>query len=350
MYMEVIKVITIMSLVVLLLFSAVANAEGDERDMDNLCEFPFVGMDAGGAVVNIVDEPRKIVTLAPSAAQTIWEIGGSEKVVGLTHYAGYLEGASDREIISNMEGGIILEKVVLLEPDLIIAPSIIPEKTVKKLRESGMIVYHSSEMKTIEDIIEETRLIGKLSGECEGAEITVDWMEMNLKNIAERTIEKNNPTAIYVFYGWTAGDGTLIHEVIRKAGGKNSAGMMGISGYRQINAELLVQESPEWIILNSDEPDAAKNNEVLSLTRAAKENRVIVVPVEYISQPAPRIIIAIDELSNSFHPEGVGDESESILLEEEVDKIYAGLNDKDQNIKFMILSVLLILIIALVRR
>lgn len=347
--MEVIKIITIMLLVMPLLFSTASMASGDENNMGNLCEFPFVGMDAGGTVINIVDEPRKIVTLAPSAAQTIWEIGGNEKVIGLTHYAKYLEGASDREIISNIEGEIILEKVVLLEPDLIIAPSIVPERTVEKLRESGMIVYHSSEIKTIEDIIEETRLIGKLSGECEGAERIADWMTMSLKNIAERTIGKDSPTAIYVFYGWTAGDETLIHEVIRKAGGKNSAKMMGISGYRQLNAELLVQESPEWIILNSDEPEAAKNDEILSLTHAAQESRVIIIPVEYINQPAPQIIIAIEELSNAFHPERVVGRGENSAADRKMDKTYTGLSDKNQKIKFIAISALLIVIMVLIR-
>tara|TARA_Y100001970_G_scaffold293676_1_gene442276 strand:+ start:72206 stop:73222 length:1017 start_codon:yes stop_codon:yes gene_type:complete len=277
--------------------------ENGEKSIEELCTFPISEIDASGILVEIEREPQKIVTLAPSSAQTMWEIGGKNKVVGITHYAEYLEGADERVVISSSEGEIVLESVVSLNPDLVLAPSIIPEKTVEKLRETGMVVYYSSELRTIEDIMEETRLIGRLSGECEGAEEVTTRMQSSLDLIYEEAEEKEKPVVLYVFYGWTAGEETLIDEVIEKSGAKNSAKLMGISGYRQLNAELIVQNEPEWIIINSDEIEEIKNNEIIQKTAAARNNKIIVVQVEHLNQPAPRIILAIEKIASGISQE-----------------------------------------------
>ena len=277
--------------------------ENGEKSIEELCTFPISEIDASGVLVEIEKEPQKIVTLAPSSAQTMWEIGGKDKVVGMTHYAEYLEGADEKVVISSSEGEIILESVVSLNPDLVLAPSIIPGNTVEKLRETGMVVYYYSELRTIEDIIEETRLIGKLSGECKGAEEVTTRMQSSLDRIYEGTKGKEKPIVLYVFYGWTAGEETLIDEVIEKSGAKNSAKLMGISGYRQLNAELIVQNEPEWIIINSDEIEEIKNNEIIQKTAAAQMDQIVVVQVEHLNQPAPRIILAIEKIAYGISQE-----------------------------------------------
>ncbi|MCH2453135.1 MAG: helical backbone metal receptor [Halobacteriales archaeon] len=301
--MRIIEIVCCCLLITSILIMGTVGIESGEKDIGELCTFPVSGIDASGVLVEIEKEPQKIVTLAPSAAQTMWEIGGKNKVVGITHYAEYLEGADEKVVISSSEGEIILESVVSLNPDLVLAPSIIPGKTVEKLRETGMVVYYSSELRTIEDIIEETRLIGKLSGECKGAEEVTTWMQSSLDRIYEGTKGKEKPIVLYVFYGWTAGEETLIDEVIEKSGAKNSAKLMGISGYRQLNAELIVQNEPEWIIINSDEIEEIKNNEIIQKTAAAQMDQIVVVQVEHLNQPAPRIILAIEKIAYGISQE-----------------------------------------------
>ena len=68
--------------------------EDGQKDIEDLCKFPIREVDASGVVVEIDKEPQRIITLAPSAAQTMWEIGGKDKVVGVTYYARYLKGVN----------------------------------------------------------------------------------------------------------------------------------------------------------------------------------------------------------------------------------------------------------------
>jgi iron complex transport system substrate-binding protein len=59
------------------------------------CSFPVSKVDATGTTVSLNKEPERVVTLSPSAAQIMWEIGAKEKVVGVTQYASYLKGADE---------------------------------------------------------------------------------------------------------------------------------------------------------------------------------------------------------------------------------------------------------------
>jgi hypothetical protein len=75
--------------------------------------------DATGEEITLQERPERVTTTNPSAAQTMWEIGAKEKVVGLTKYAAYLEGAETRTNVSGAEQIVSLERVVALEPDLV---------------------------------------------------------------------------------------------------------------------------------------------------------------------------------------------------------------------------------------
>lgn len=267
------------------------------------CGFPFSATDATGTEVTVEEEPKRIVTLNPSAAQTMWEIGGQAKVVGVSQYAAYLDGADAKANISaSGQAFVNVEKVIGLEPDLVLAPNTIPNETVAKLRQAGLTVYKFPYQSSIEDIKEKTLLTGQLTGHCDGAEETVDWMESELKTV-ERAVEgEKRPDALYVFFGYTAGSGTFAHTVIETAGGNNVAADANISGYQQISQEIVVEANPDWIVVN-DGATQIPQTEAYNSTTAVRKNQTVVLQEEYISQPAPRIVLSIVKLAKTFHPE-----------------------------------------------
>lgn len=267
------------------------------------CEFPFSATDATETEVTVDEEPERIVTLNPSAAQTMWEIGGEAKVVGVSQYAAYLDGADAKANVSaSGQAFVNVEKVIDLEPDLVLAPNTIPNETVSQLREAGLTVYKFPYQTSIDDIEEKTLLMGQLTGECEGAEETVAWMESELDTV-ERAVEgEERPDVLYVFFGYTAGTGTFAHTVIETGGGNNVAADANISGYQQISQEVVVETNPEWIVLN-DGATQIPQTEAYNSTTAVQKNQTVVLREEYISQPAPRIVHSIVKLAQTLHPE-----------------------------------------------
>ncbi|MGM0590022.1 MAG: PGF-CTERM-anchored ABC transporter substrate-binding protein [Halobacteriota archaeon] len=267
------------------------------------CEFPFTATDATGTEVTVESEPQRIVTLSPSAAQTVWEIGGEDKVVGLTQYAAYLDGAETRTNVSGAGQSFVnVERVVSLDPDIVLAPSTIPEETVEKLRETGLTVYRFQSQSSIDDIERKTLLTGQLTGECEGATETAEWMQAELETVQRVTENVERPRVLYVFFGYTAGSDTFADAVIELAGGDNVAADAGISGYEQISQEVVVESNPEWIVVN-DGATQIPETRAYQNTHAVQHDQTVVLREPYISQPAPRIVRSVVKLTKALHPE-----------------------------------------------
>jgi iron complex transport system substrate-binding protein len=267
------------------------------------CSFPVSKTDATGKKVTLEEKPQRVVTLSPSAAQTMWEIGARDKVVGVTQYANYLNGAEKKANVSGTgESFVNVETVVSLEPDLVLAPNTVSKETVKKLRDAGVTVYAYRSATTIEDVYRDTVVTGTLVGDCGGAKKTVSWMKDRIRTVRQTVDGERRPDVLYLFYGYTSGNGTFIDQIIRAAGGNNVATEGGISGYKQISKEVVVKQDPDWIVRNEQDPAVPDEAGYQNLT-AVRKNRTVVVPIEYMNQPAPRVVYAIVTLTKRFHPD-----------------------------------------------
>ncbi|WP_049971029.1 PGF-CTERM-anchored ABC transporter substrate-binding protein [Haladaptatus cibarius] len=288
-------------LVVATLFGGIAVGPVGVAGAQENCSFPVTETDATGTEVTIEEEPQRIVTLSPSASQTMWEIGAQEKVVGVTKFSTYLDGANSKANVSGAGmTAVVPEKVVAQNPDLVLAPNVIPEQTVQTLRDAGLTVYKFEESESIEDIYAKTELTGQLAGECDGAAETVSWMKDRVNTVEQAVSNEDSPKVMYVMSGgFTAGEGTFINKIIETAGGTNVAAEADISGYKQISNEVVVQQQPDWFIVSAgmEVPNA------YSETPAAQQNQTISLNSNYASQPAPRIVHPITKLAKTLHPE-----------------------------------------------
>lgn len=268
------------------------------------CPFPFEGEDATGETVTVGEEPERIVTTAPSAAQTVWEIGADEKVVGVPQQATHLEGAEERETVLGEDlMSVDVETVVDLEPDLVLAPDVTDDEDVENLRDAGLTVYQFEEPGTLDEVEDATLLVGELVGECEGAQDSVDWMNDELAAIEESVAEEDRPSVLYLHsieHGpWTAGEGTFIGDAIETAGGENLAAEAGIEGHQQISEEVVTAEDPEVIVVNDVDGEAPEDG-IYADTTAIEEDNVVVVDANHVNQPTPRIVYAIQEMAEAF--------------------------------------------------
>jgi iron complex transport system substrate-binding protein len=304
--------------IVLLVLSAAAPASGvvgaQPAAQDSLeCSFPLTVTDSSGHEMTIEEEPESIVTLSPSAAQTMWEIGAKEKVVGVSQFAAYLDGASSREVVlSGRPATVDTETVVEMNPDLVLAPNVISNDSVSQIRDAGINVYRFSMATDIETIYEKTELMGQLSGNCEGAEETVATMRERVNTIESAVADEDEPRVFYgTGAGFTAGPNTFVGQVIAKAGGHNIAAEANASRpYFEMSAEFIAEQDPEYVVVATTAERAANDSvthipedSVVRNTTAWEEGNIIAVNTNYINQPAPRIVEPMTKLASSFHAE-----------------------------------------------
>lgn len=270
------------------------------------CDFPLTVEDATGTEMTLDAPPERVVTTTPSAAQVMWDIEAEEKVVGLTEWALYLDGADERTLVMEGQESLDIEQVVDLEPDLVLAPNTTDAEAISQLRDADVTVYHFAEEESIDDIFETTETIGQLTGECDGAGETIEWMDEELAIVADAVEGEERPGAMYLFFDFTVGANTFINEIIETAGAENLAASAGIDGYEPVSDEIVVAEDPEWIIVNADDP-AMPESDALEGTTAVQEEQFVEVQTEYLNQPAPGTVNGIITLVEAFHPEAYAD-------------------------------------------
>lgn len=288
------------------------------------CSFPVSETDATGTSVTVSERPDSIVTLNPSAAQTIYEISASDdpawdRVVGVSQFADYLPGASAKTTVGNGNSDATVERTIALEPDLVLAPQTVQPSTISQLRDAGLTVYKFRDTTALRGsvsadettVVDKTRLTGRLVGECDGAEDTADSMEDQLDIVRDALRDEERPKGMYYFFTFTAGSDTFIDEIMTSAGVENVAANAD-DGFFILSAETIVAENPEWVLLNGDqytEPTVpAGPNGAFTETPASENGNAIVLDANEISQPAPRVMNALLDIVQAVHPEAYDEE------------------------------------------
>ncbi|ELZ82873.1 helical backbone metal receptor [Haloferax larsenii] len=267
------------------------------------CTFPMTVTDATGTEVTISEDPERVVTTNPSAAQTMWEIGAKAEVVGVSQYAMYLDGASEKANVSG-SGGLNVEAVIGLEPDLVLVPNSSytaePDR-VRQLRDAGLSVVVFETGNSLDDVVNKTERIGTMTGNCEAGETRADEMRTSIENMERALEDAERPVGLNSFFGYTSGANTFISDVMVTGGLRNGAAEANLTGFAQINDEAVVKMNPEYIVIPSHAPHPS--SPAYNSTTAVKEGNVIVVEANKLQQPAPRAIEASEAIMKAVHPD-----------------------------------------------
>ncbi len=257
-------------------------------DGSDTCAFPASMTDATGRNVTLTERPERITTTNPSAAQTLWELGARDRVVGVTQYASYLDDAGEKTNVS-ASFGVDVERVVGTEPDLVLAPNA-SANAVEPLRNAGVTVYHFPAATSVDDIATKTETIGRLIGECAAASDTNAEMYDAVEETRDRTNVTDRPAALYPLGdGYVAAGDTFIDEIMQIGGVENVAAEAG-EGYPQLSDEIVLSLDPKLILVT--DPDAPILDEKpYASTTAGQEGNAVVMEVHYLNQPAPRSVI-----------------------------------------------------------
>jgi len=275
-------------------------------------EFPLAVADDLGRNVTISSEPQSMISLAPSNTEILFALGLGDRVMAVSEYCNYPLEAQNKIKIGGFST-VNIEKVVSLEPDLVIATGGVQEAVVEELARLGLTVIALNANK-IEDVFENIRLVGKAAGQLEAAgELRVN-LEQRTKTVTDKAKDLPDGQRPRVFYEiqyeplMTAGPGTFIDNLIHLAGGVNIASDASAK-YPVYNLETLIERNPEVIIISfwhgsiAASVEAVKSRKRWQIIDAVKNNRVYGINADLVSRPGPRIVDGIEEMARFIHPE-----------------------------------------------
>ncbi len=262
-----------------------------------------------GYEVTLNKTPQRIVSLAPSNTEILFAIGAGDRVVGVTDYCNYPPEAMEKPKVGGYST-VDIEKVIALNPDLVVAAHGNGIETIEALRERGITVIVLNP-KNLDDVMRNIELLGKVTGCEENASKLVKVMEYTIEEVKKSVANvSDRPKVAHIMWHdpvWVSGRNTFIDELIRLAGGENAFGDM--DGWKAVSIEDVLERNPDVIIVNSGSGMGGGKNILyawaiseLKGVNAVKNGRVYVIDADLISRPSYRLVYALEDIVRLLHP------------------------------------------------
>ncbi len=257
--------------------------------------------------------PQRVVSLAPSNTEILFAVGAGDQVVGVTQYCNYPPEAQDREQIGGFSAKTIsVEKIVALEPDLVLAAGAIHQPVIEALEQLDVPVY-ALDPNTLDDVYTGIELVGRMTGHEEEAAQTVEEMKGSVAAVTEQvaTIPQEDRLTVYweVFDEprMTAGPGTFTGQLIELAGGVNIFADVS-EEYPQISDEVVIGRNPAVIMGPETMGDKLTIETVAQRpgwdqVDAVQNKRIYLFDGDMVSRSGPRLAQVLEVMAEALYPD-----------------------------------------------
>ncbi len=258
-----------------------------------------------GREVRFEQPVRRIVSLAPSATETVYALGAEDRLVGVTSFCNYPPEAQKKEKVGSYYLPS-LEKIVAAKPDLVVLSAPGQEQTQAKLEGLRLKVVVLNP-RTSGETLESFRLLGKVLDLEARAESLVLRVRAQLDSVRAKAQAQADPPLVFVEVDsaplFTCGGKSFLGELVRIAGGRNLFEDLP-RDYAVVSAELVVTGKPDVILIVHPNAKARDVKERLGwgAIPAVKEKRVYDgLDEDILTRPGPRIGLAAEILWEKFN-------------------------------------------------
>ncbi|MFH1800477.1 MAG: helical backbone metal receptor [Candidatus Omnitrophota bacterium] len=249
--------------------------------------------------------PQRIVSLSTVVTEEIFLLGEAKRLVGRSHFCVRPVEAQEIPEVGNIVDAN-LEKIVSLDPDLVIVTPMIDPRSVAKMRALGLHVETFAPAKNFKGIsgsfLRLARMIGK---EAEAVRISEE-QEKAVKLLREK-VPQGPVLLVFLEIGAeplvTVTRDSFLNDLIEFAGGKNIAA----DGKRALySREKVLAQNPDMIIISSMGFDGEKEKQMWQQypeLKAARENRIVIVNSDLFCSPTPVTFTrALENMIQILHP------------------------------------------------
>ncbi len=254
-------------------------------------------------------EAKRVVSLGPINTENVYLLGAQDRLVANSNYCVRPEAARDKEKIGSVMQ-VNIEKIVSLQPDLILATGLTQPQQISKLRSLGFKVVRFRQPSSFAAICDQFLELGRLLGmEAEAARI-VDEARARVKRV-EKLVADLPPQKVFLQIGsqplFAAAPGSFTHDYIAFGGGINIAADQKRGG---VKFEQVIAENPAVIIvaiMGSESGIGAQQKQrwlAASVIDAARDNRVHLVSPDTLCSPSPATFAStLEVVARHIHPE-----------------------------------------------
>jgi iron complex transport system substrate-binding protein len=255
--------------------------------------------------------PQRIVSAYLAVDEILAELVDPARVVGVSAYA-------DDPATSNCRGVYAPaiprtraepEGVVALEPDLVFITGYTRAESVHILERAGIPLVRFGRFDSFAEVLTNVALVGAAVGEDQGAARMIADAQRRIDAVTRRAEGLPRPRVLYYDApGFTAGAGTLIGEMIERAGGRNAMAEVGMRGAGKVGMETLLALEADVILLptygeNADAVAALRQSELWKQLPAVRRGRVHAVSAAWMTSVSHHTVRGLELVAALLHPE-----------------------------------------------
>ncbi len=245
--------------------------------------------DDKGVVVNFERSPQRIVSLLPSLAETVCELGHCQRLVGVDRYTNWPESLKP---LPRVGGGLDpnIEQIVALRPDVVLMAT--SSRAADRLRALGVKVV-ALEPKTHADVQRVMLKIGQLLEVPDAQRI---WRAIDAAVMAAAQSLPAGVRGTRVYFEvnpgpYAAGEGSFIGETLARLGVKNIV-PASLGPFPKLNPEYIVRANPDLIMVGQRSVDGMMQRPGWHSLRAMRGQHLCVFPADEsdtLVRPGPRM-------------------------------------------------------------
>ena len=257
-------------------------------------------VDDSGQVLTLQKPAQRIVSLAPHITELLFAVGAGAAVVGTSEFSDYPDAARAIPRVGG-GGGLDLEAILALQPDLVIAwESGNPAGQMRRLQQLGLPVFFS-EPRHMEDIISSLERFGQLTGRQEESRAQSRAFADRLELLRQRYSGLDAVTVYYQIWDhplMTVNERHIVSDVIRLCGGRNVFADLPVIA-QQIDSEAVLAANPDVIVVGdaAGEPAASLVAwERWPELKAVRQRHLYTIQRELLVRNTPRLLEGAKQL------------------------------------------------------
>jgi len=260
-------------------------------------KYPLI-ISSGGYSTTIAKKPTRIISLSPSATESLFEIGAGKQVLAVDSLSNFPKSAPITQL-SAFEPNV--EAIAALKPDLVVLSvdamkSMVVKEALEKLK---IPVLMEKAPETLAQAYKEIEVLGEVTDHTSEAKRVTFKMAALIKSIINRTKKTVKITFFHeldnTLYSVTSD--TFIGKVYKDFGLVNIADKAAGAdsyGYPQLSAEYLLKADPDVIFLaDAEYGESAATVKARAgwsgITAVTKKN-VSALPNDIPSRWGPRLV------------------------------------------------------------
>ena len=257
--------------------------------------YPVTIVTASGKVT-ITKKPTRIVSLSPTATETLFAIGAGPQVVAVDDQSDYPKSAP-RTTLSGYTPNV--EAIVEYRPDLVIA-SYNPKGLVSALTTLRIPVIVHDAARTFRGAYQQMRQLGMATGHESGAVRLIRGMKAKINRIVESSRARARGLSVYHELTpdlYSASSNSFVGKVYASLGLRNiaDAADTAATGYPQLSAEYVVSSSPDLIVLADSiccgqKPSTVAARPGWDRVKAVRSGSIVRIDDSIASRWGPRLV------------------------------------------------------------